>query len=77
MDSADYCFGTQVFKLMMPHYRYTMAINAAARALLINVDGVIEKGFTPGRYSMEMSSKVYGADWRFDEQGLPADLKKR
>ncbi len=67
----------QMFKLIMPHFRYTMAINAAARALLINKDGVIESSFSTGPYSMEASARAYAADWRFDEQGLPADLKKR
>ena len=33
----------QVYQLMMPHYHYTMQINAAARAALINVDGIVEK----------------------------------
>lgn len=60
-----------------------MNINALARKALTNCDsgsaligGIIEKSFTPTKYSMEMSSVVYKS-WRFDEQGLPADLIKR
>lgn len=54
-----------------------MNINAAARKALISVNGVIEKTFTPGKFSMEISSKIYGALWHFDDQGLPNDLLKR
>ncbi|KAH9326916.1 hypothetical protein KI387_007094, partial [Taxus chinensis] len=62
-----------VYKLLTPHFLDTMDINQAARQALINAGGIIERGFTPGRYSMEMSSKVY-KQWKFNEQGLPADL---
>uniref|UniRef100_A0A0V0HRH3 Putative ovule protein n=1 Tax=Solanum chacoense TaxID=4108 RepID=A0A0V0HRH3_SOLCH len=53
-----------------------MNINALARQLLINSDGVIELTFFPSKYSMEMSAVVY-KDWIFPEQALPADLIKR
>jgi len=66
-----------VYKLMMPHWRFTPNINANARQNLVQAGGVIESAFTPGRYAMEMSAKVYGALWRFNQQGLPADLMKR
>ena len=66
-----------VAKLMKPHLRYTMEINAAARQNLINAGGVIESNFTPGPYALEMSSAVYGLKWRFDMEGLPADLIRR
>jgi lipoxygenase/linoleate 9S-lipoxygenase len=33
----------QVFKLMQPHFRYTMNINSNARNTLINAGGVVEK----------------------------------
>lgn len=69
--------------LLLPHYKNTMNINAIARKILINgytgqflIGGIIERTFSPGRYSMEMSSVVYRS-WRFDEQGLPAELMKR
>ena len=32
-----------IYKLLRPHFRYTMAINAAARASLINNGGIIDK----------------------------------
>ncbi|XP_057831404.2 linoleate 9S-lipoxygenase 6 [Cryptomeria japonica] len=63
-------------KLLVPHFRNTMDINRAARESLINAEGIVEKCFSPGKFGMEISSKAY-IDWKFDEQGLPADLKKR
>ncbi|KAH0766656.1 probable linoleate 9S-lipoxygenase 5 [Solanum tuberosum] len=65
-----------IHKLLLPHFRDTMNINALARQLLINSDGVIELTFFPSKYSMEMSAVVY-KDWIFPEQALPADLIKR
>ncbi|KAK8514216.1 hypothetical protein V6N13_063119 [Hibiscus sabdariffa] len=65
-----------IFKLLDPHMRYTLEINGLARQSLINADGVIESCFTPGRYCMEMSAAAYRS-WRFDKEGLPADLIRR
>lgn len=53
-----------------------MNINALARQSLVNDGGIIEKTFLWGRYSMEMSAKVY-KNWSFPEQALPVDLIKR
>ncbi|KAL3632074.1 hypothetical protein CASFOL_025058 [Castilleja foliolosa] len=66
-----------IFKLLDPHMRYTLEINALARQKLISVDGVIESCFTCGRYCMEISAAAYKYFWRFDQQGLPADLIRR
>ncbi|XP_042432350.1 probable lipoxygenase 6 [Zingiber officinale] len=66
-----------VFKLLHPHMRYTLEINALARQNLINADGVIESCFTPGPIGMEMSAAFYKHLWRFDLEGLPADLIRR
>ncbi|KAJ1420345.1 PLAT/LH2 domain [Sesbania bispinosa] len=65
-----------IHKLLFPHYRDTMNINALARNVLVNAEGIIESTFLWGRYSLEMSAVVY-KDWVFTEQGLPADLIKR
>ncbi|KAK2985869.1 hypothetical protein RJ640_009939 [Escallonia rubra] len=54
-----------------------MEINALAREALINADGIIESSFSPGKYSMELSSAAYDQQWRFDLQALPADLTSR
>lgn len=66
-----------IYRLLCPHFRYTMEINALAREALINADGIIETSFSARKYSMEFSSAVYAQQWRFDLQGLPADLISR
>ena len=63
-------------KLLKPHYLNTMDINQVACESLINANGVIELGFTPAKYSTDISSKIY-TEWKFNEQGLPIDLLKR
>ncbi|KAK9170127.1 hypothetical protein Syun_002267 [Stephania yunnanensis] len=66
-----------VYRLLHPHFRYTMEINALARELLINAGGIIESSFSPGKYSIELSSVAYDQEWRFDMEALPADLIRR
>jgi len=65
-----------IHKLLLPHYRDTMNINALARNVLVNAEGIIESTFLWGNYAMEMSAVVY-KDWVFPDQGLPNDLIKR
>jgi hypothetical protein len=64
-------------RLLRPHFRYTMEINALARESLINAAGIIETTFSPGKYCMELSSVAYDKLWRFDTEALPADLIRR
>ncbi|XP_051194253.1 lipoxygenase 2.3, chloroplastic [Lolium perenne] len=66
-----------VYRLLHPHFRYTMEINALAREALINADGIIEDAFWPGRYSIELSSVAYDATWQFNTEALPEDLVSR
>ncbi|OIW08665.1 hypothetical protein TanjilG_03341 [Lupinus angustifolius] len=66
-----------IYRLLHPHFRYTMEINAFAREVLINANGSIENSFSPGKYSMLLSSIVYDKQWQFDLQALPADLINR
>ncbi|KAM3734140.1 hypothetical protein ACB098_11G191600 [Castanea mollissima] len=66
-----------IYRLLHPHFRYTMEINALARESLINAGGIIESAFLPAKYSIEFSSAAYNQLWRFDVEALPADLIRR
>jgi hypothetical protein len=39
----------QIFKLLLPHFKYTLPINAAARGALINANGECVLGSTLAR----------------------------
>ncbi|CAI9118507.1 OLC1v1020087C2 [Oldenlandia corymbosa var. corymbosa] len=65
-----------ILKLLQPHFRDTMHINAMARHILINSGGVLEVTCFPAKYSLEMSSAIY-KNWAFPDQALPLDLLKR
>ncbi|XP_042510798.1 linoleate 9S-lipoxygenase A-like [Macadamia integrifolia] len=65
-----------IHKLLDPHFKDTMHINALARSILINAGGILEKTLFPGEVSMELSSALY-KNWNFRDQSLPNDLLKR
>jgi hypothetical protein len=46
-----------VFKLMAPHYRFTLDINFKGRGSLINAGGIIESVFTPGAAQHHISCR--------------------
>ncbi|KAA8536607.1 hypothetical protein F0562_029085 [Nyssa sinensis] len=65
-----------IYKLLHPHFRDIIPINAFARKLLLNADGVLEKTFSLAEFGMEMSAAAY-KNWVFPEQALPVNLIKR
>ncbi|MCE0481750.1 hypothetical protein HAX54_039745 [Datura stramonium] len=65
-----------IYKLLHPHFRDTMFINAFARQTLINACGIVEMTVFPSKYAMEMSAVIY-QNWVFPDQALPTDLIKR
>ncbi|MQM17272.1 hypothetical protein Taro_050241 [Colocasia esculenta] len=65
-----------IYKLLSPHYRDTMNINALARQILINGGGILEMTVFPDKYAMEMSSVLY-KNWKLTDHALPTDLLKR
>ncbi|MCD7453934.1 hypothetical protein HAX54_022690 [Datura stramonium] len=65
-----------IHRLLDPHFKDTMHINALARSTVLKAGGIIEKTLYSGEVSMELSSLLY-KEWRFDEQSLPGDLLKR
>ena len=56
-----------VYKLLYPHFRYTMAINTSARASLINNGGIIDQLFAIGRKGtiklFQLVSEQYRVHW--------------
>lgn len=65
-----------IHRLLEPHFKDTLQVNALARSMLLNAGGIFEKMLFTGDISIELSSFLYKS-WRFDEQSLPADLIKR
>ncbi|MCD7446600.1 Arachidonate 5-lipoxygenase [Datura stramonium] len=53
-----------IYKLLHPHFRDTMHINALARQTLLNAGGILEQTVFPTKYAMEMTSVAY-SDWVF------------
>ncbi|KAF8378126.1 hypothetical protein HHK36_029463 [Tetracentron sinense] len=66
-----------IYKLLHPHMRYTLELNALSRQGLVNGGGIIEACFSLGKYGMDLSSAAYKSTWRFDMEALPADLLRR
>ncbi|XP_054777130.1 lipoxygenase 3, chloroplastic-like [Prosopis cineraria] len=66
-----------IFKLLKPHMKDTLQINALARESLINAGGIIESDFSCGKYCNHIVSAAYKDWWRLDMEALPNDLIRR
>ncbi|XP_022771562.1 probable linoleate 9S-lipoxygenase 4 [Durio zibethinus] len=65
-----------IHRLLDPHFKDTLHINAIARGVFLNAGGILEKTLFTGEFSMQLSSHLY-KQWRFEDQALPKDLEKR
>ncbi|PHT80153.1 hypothetical protein T459_18205 [Capsicum annuum] len=65
-----------IYKLLHPHFRDIMHINALARQAILHGGGIVERTVFPGPHSMELTSIAY-RDWVFPDQALLAELLKR
>ena len=53
-----------IYKLLKPHFRYTMAINSQARARLINIGGVMDQLLAVrGEELFKRTSSLYSVHW--------------
>ena len=66
-----------IYKLLAPHFRYTMAINSRARALLINKGGVIDHLFAIGGKGKEELTRRAGSAYRVDCTNIKESIKER
>ena len=66
-----------LYKLLQPHFRYTMSINSAARATLINRDGIIARNFAIGSDGMEELFKRASTVHRVQLTNIKQNLKER
>ena len=71
--------GHPVHKLLIPHLRFTMAINNAARTGLLAEGGPIDSVFAMGiEGALQLiDNKWNDADWSFADYNLENDLKSR
>ena len=72
-----------VCRLLLPHYRYTIGINSAARLKLINKGGIIDETFSiGGKGKVELLRRAYnvydvrGADIKYSVQQRQVDDDK-
>ena len=71
--------GHPIHKLLMPHLRFTMAINHAARHGLLAEGGPIDRVFAIGiKGGLKLVENKWSAsDWSFQEYDLERDLESR
>ncbi len=80
-----YAVGTQrnlpdphpIYKLLRPHFRYTMAINTRARATLINPGGIIDRFFGIGGEGVAKAFKRCGATYNVHTSNIKRSAEER
>ena len=66
-----------IYKLLRPHFRYTMAINAAARASLINTGGIIDKVTSLGSEGKEELFRRFSSVYSVHLTNIERSVQKR
>ena len=66
-----------LYKLLRPHYRYTMAINSAARGALINKGGIIDHAFAIGGDGKDILFKRTATKYRVQWTNIKENVKER
>ena len=66
-----------VYKLLRPHFRYTMAINSRARESLINDGGVIDQVFAIGGEGRKELMRRGGAAYNIQWTNIRRSVKER
>ena len=66
-----------IYKLLRPHFRYTMAINAAARASLINNGGIIDKISSLGSEGKAELFKRFSCEYNVHCTNIEHNVKQR
>jgi len=66
-----------LYKLLDPHLKYTIGINAKARDRLIGGGGLLELFYGLSRECMTFSADIYSKWWTFPRQALPDELAAR
>ena len=66
-----------IFKLLRPHFRYTMAINSRARASLINPGGIIDTFFGIGGKGLTVAWRRCGTTYNVHTSNIKMYAKER
>ncbi|XP_077340074.1 polyunsaturated fatty acid lipoxygenase ALOX15B-like [Lithobates pipiens] len=69
--------GHPVYKLIIPHFRYTLQINALARTRLIGPGGVFDQASVTGKGGIPVIIKKAMAELTYSRLCLPDDIKGR
>ncbi|XP_004857531.1 hydroperoxide isomerase ALOXE3 [Heterocephalus glaber] len=66
-----------IFKLLLPHTRYTLQVNTIARATLLNPDGLVDQVTSIGRCGLLYLMRTHLAHFTYTNFCLPDSLRAR